>query len=131
MTISINWDKEQPDIILVEVIGQWQWQEYQQHVQVLSNMIASVSHRVDIICDLTQSSSITQEQVASRQVKRGRDTMPHNHGISVVINPDLKMRVALSMGSALSAKKEQPIQYAYSLEEAYHIIKTQRRQMSV
>lgn len=131
MTISINWDKEQPDIILVEVIGQWQWQEYQQHVQVLSNMIASVSYRVDIICDLTQSSSITQEQMASRQVKRGRDTMPHNHGISVVINPDLKMRVALSMGSALSAKKEQPIQYAYSLEEAYHIIKTQRRQMSV
>lgn len=127
MAINIYWDRQANSVIRADFIGEWTWEEYDTIALEVRSMLLSVNERVDIIADMSKSDQTPQNPNGAQHVKRGRDLQPLNHGLMIVIDPDVFARATFSVGSIISAKRMSYIRYADTLKDAYHIVASDRK----
>jgi hypothetical protein len=58
MSISITWNNSQKTSLVLTFTGPWSWDEYERMDAHIAAAFASVTHRVDLIIDLSQAGRI-------------------------------------------------------------------------
>jgi len=122
MPISFKWDSEKKEIVRIEIVGDWTWQEYNDAVIQLIEMSNSVDHRVDFIADMRKSGRVPAGEYSSQHLKRGSELRPENYGITVNVGADILTKVTFTSGDT----PRLPRLYVNTIEEAYDIIKKER-----
>jgi hypothetical protein len=85
MPITVQWDNEAKTIVLWTFEGRWSWDEFRAQQAASVALLSSVSHRVHVIADLSQSSQIPRDAFSNYQVSETASAP--NRGRTVVVAP--------------------------------------------
>lgn len=124
MAIRASWANAEKTIIRQDYDGAWTWEEFFESSRQSSEMMATVSHRVDIVADMkpgTMPKSGTSITYA-RNVLRAT---PANWGILVIVGNafvNAMVRVYGYVNNDMRAK----IHVTESVEEAFELIEQER-----
>ena len=87
MPITPRWYNDDKRVILIDVVGKWTWEDYQELGNQIRPMLLSVDHTVDLIADMRQSGPIPRG-LASVHIRRGQAVRPDNYGITINVGAD-------------------------------------------
>jgi len=91
MGIASFWDNKKKTTILIEFETKWSWSELEEAITKVDEMIASVSHQVDVIIDLEGSSIPKDFMNAAKQLLQNPEPRP-NEGWRVVVGANKVMK---------------------------------------
>lgn len=104
MTITLCWDNPDHTLILWTYDEGWTWEHFRSGASQLGEMLASVSHSVDIIFD-TGCTHPPVKGVLFTEWNSAMKRMPSNVGTMVVCNGiPLAMSVATLYGKLMAAR---------------------------
>lgn len=121
MPWRVSWFDEQETTILVKLIGNWSWGDFEAACNRGLALLTSKSYMVHTICDLTEGSNPPDNGVLAPAM-RVYSRRPANSGIKIIVGATQFVQVAISvmtkvMGGASSFR------YADSLDEAAVMLK--------
>jgi len=106
MSIKIKWDQTDSSIINCTIEGEWTWEEYHAAMTKVAQMVRKVSHRVDLVMDMTDAGPLPMS-AASLHIKSSLERMPNHFGVSVLVAPDRFTRMVVeSLDRALPMAKD-------------------------
>lgn len=121
MPIQIDWLNKEQTVIYVRFLGKWDRHSYQTLVDTTQSMIDSVSHKVHLIHDFTQSHSTPRDLLVGMQYANKQ--LPVNQGLSVFINANSVIQAYVLMAKRTGLPAASHIYYANSIEDALQTIK--------
>ena len=125
MSIDIDWDNDDRQIIKAVFQGRWTWQEYLDGKEKAETMLASVEHRVDFISDMTEGSFVPQSALSN--LSRAFAGAPRNLGLNVIVGGNTFVRILLqSLGKIVPHSPASNIRFAETLDEAYDVVAQDR-----
>lgn len=87
MAIKIEWDNPEKTILRYRFIDNWSWDEYLEQLKVGREMMATVSHKVCILNDLTAMKSLPPNFITlARSVIGSR---PENTGLAIFVSSSI------------------------------------------
>ena len=129
MTMRMYWSNDADGILMWEFIGDWTWDEYHNHTQMLVTMSkASGFKRIDIIVDMTQSGAMPSgiiSNVLAGNPNQSVDT--GGWGLTVVVGGGVLVRTMLNILRGLSSVIREHYTLANSIAEAKQFIARQRK----
>lgn len=84
MPIEIRWDDAAQTIIREDFAGNWTWEQFFAMSAQAAEMMKSVDHRVDILCNMQNGTMPLSGMTMSNSRKVLRD-LPPNWGIIVIV----------------------------------------------
>lgn len=121
------WDDHAQSILYTTFTNPWTWEEYDDFLFALSEMVNTVSHRVDLIQDLRHGQHYPP---GGPDHMRQLVTLLPQHVQSVVIVGPNDLLIHLNNLVLRIAGLKAEIHYAASPDEAYRVIGEARRQVS-
>lgn len=129
MNIDANWDNETKTIIRYQYRNGWNWDDYFAAIKAAADLLDTVDHKVDIIMDFHSANLLPQGAVT--QVQRAFSHPRHpNIGLTIFVGANAFIRAIENLGRRLapSAASKWDLTFAATLEDAYRISDTQRKQ---
>jgi len=115
MGIRTSWDSEAKTTLRIVYEGSWTWEDFHKAHEEGNNLIKSVSHRVDVIIDISNS-----RLMPSGALSRGKhitDAKPANQGMTAVVGANCFIQSLYDLFRKVY-RKDFNLFYAPSLEEA-------------
>lgn len=94
MSITTKWDKTDSSIVVCTIHGEWTWEEYHEATTKIAQMINRVSHRVDMVMDMSEAGPLPMS-AASLHIKSSLERMPSHFGVSILVSPDRFTRMVV------------------------------------
>ena len=126
MPVHVIWDDESKTIARCIGEGPWTWEEYHTALSQLVEDFKRVDHRVDLIIDRENGSSMPAGSPMPH-FQRAMRIMPRNVGLVLLINTNTFARALVSMFSRIfTTQKHAKLVVVGSLEEAGNRIHSHR-----
>jgi hypothetical protein len=87
MTIRVNWHNDSKTIIQFAQGAVWTWEEFDEAVDRTVALMNTVSHRVDVIVDMT-ANPMPPDMHALGRIQRAQHMQPRNFGQVIVVSQD-------------------------------------------
>lgn len=124
MPVEATWYDENHSIIVQKFIGNWTLDDYLSNIAVTQNMIASVTHTVHVITDLTDHNTPpTRIMSANRWVE---NTVQDNVGLTILVNPGTFLKNLIKISRPLMPRTFRDLHIVNSLDEALTLIEAYR-----
>lgn len=124
MPVTVEWFNDEHTMIRYEFIGRWSWEELHDAIEQVQAMIGGVSHRVDILIDLSQNQGIPSG--ALTQMRGGTLRANRNWGMGVFIGTGTFIRALLNTFTRVYPKMGERYATADTLDDALRLIAQQR-----
>ncbi|MEO0595136.1 MAG: hypothetical protein AAF126_03405, partial [Chloroflexota bacterium] len=99
MPINVTWDNDDHKIVRHVYPQQWDLNDFHRAIEDNASLIESVTHRVDVIADLTQSKNIPPRMLST--IGHLSRRTPDNQGVTVIVGANyfvqLLLRAALTV----------------------------------
>ena len=82
MGITVTWDNEDRTILRLDINRQWNWDEYDDAIDMAYFMITEIGHKVDLITDLSRDTAVPGDE-AVRHFQRAFRLRPANVGQTI------------------------------------------------
>jgi len=127
VNIDIVWDNPDQTILRYVFRQRWTWADLHNAMKEASRQMETVTHKVDIIMDVTQASLIPSGAIAQAQ-KAFATPKHHNAGITIVVSSSSFAQTLVAVGRKLSGRAAQnwEMEFANSIDLAHEVIR--RRQ---
>jgi hypothetical protein len=125
MTIITSWVDEEHTIARYEFIGRWTWDEMKVAIQEMYAMMDSVPHQVDIIIDLSRSSSEPPRGMLAH-LRAGTMEARNNWNSGVFVGVSPFVRVLLTTFRRLQPRLAKRYNVANTVAEAQTMILRRR-----
>ena len=123
MPIKVEWANPQHTVIHYNIMGNWTWDDFDSANTTLTNMIETIDHKVDIICDLSSSTALPPRILSNVGRKLRQKSSPKvSHIITVGISSLL--RTLTDVLRTLYPAATANIIHAHTLDHAYRLIGT-------
>lgn len=83
MPITVSWYDDEKRIVLREMRGNWDWEDFYTSQTMINDMLQQVPHVVDQIIDTRKASAMPQS--ALTHFRSASKNVPENAGIRVVV----------------------------------------------
>ena len=93
MSIHVQWANDHKTIMLWTFKGQWTWDDFFVAQDYDTQLMSTVTHRVDIIADLRKSPFLPGHAYHFSQFQRALQRRPHHAGIIVIVGANLLVRM--------------------------------------
>lgn len=124
MPVEATWYDEDHTIIVQKFIGNWTLDDYLSNIAVTQNMIASVTHTVHVITDLTDHNTPpTRIMSANRWVE---NTVQDNVGLTILINAGPFLTNLIKISRPLMPRTFKDTHFVKSMDDALALIETYR-----
>ena len=77
MPITPRWYNDDKRVILIDVVGKWTWEDYQELGNQIRPMLLAVDHTMDLIADMRRSGPVPRG-LAGVHIRRGQAIRPDN-----------------------------------------------------
>lgn len=126
MKVNVDWDNDEQSIVRYTFDSDWNWQDLYAAMDNAGKMIETVSHRVDVLMDLSNANIIPKNAIS--QIKRGYDNPKSpNIGVTVVVTPNSFMNAIVLMAKKVWGDKgEWELEFVKTLDEAYSTIQKRK-----
>lgn len=121
MPIQIDWLNTEQTVIYVRFLGNWNRQSYMTLIDTAKSMMESVSSKVHLIHDFSQSSSTPRDLLVGMQYAN-KQLVP-NQGLTVLVNANSVIQAYVLMAKRTGLPVASQIYYATSKEDALQVIK--------
>jgi hypothetical protein len=121
MPIQIDWFDPKRRLIQVCFIGEWNLRRYRTLIDISNSMIQSVSHKVHLIHDFSQSQSTPRDLLVGMQYANKK--LLANQGLTVLINANSVIKSYVLMAKRTGLPAVTHIYHATTLEEALQVIR--------
>ena len=116
MGIIVNWDDKNQRVIRYQLEGDWDWADFDDAVLEAIQFSEHLSHRIDVIFDLTESNDIPDGVVL--YFKKLLKTVPNNRRHFVVIGTNPQISVIVTMFNRVFKSISGRISHTDTLERA-------------
>lgn len=123
MGIHVQWDDDAKTIILMKIVGRWEWQEMQDTVFVCNQMIEAVPHHVHFILD-RQGGLWTPGNLLSN-ARKIISTFTPNEGYRIIVGENPLVREMFHTFEMLNGGAGFRYRYVASIEEAREFLSRQ------
>lgn len=120
MPTEVKWADPEKTILLETINGEWTLADVFTLMETASKMITEVSHKVDIIADLTNARFSDANLLHT--LSRLQRLQPSNTGRVVVVKANAYLKALTNVASQLAPKTIANIQFVNTIEEAYAIL---------
>lgn len=126
MKVNVDWDNDEQSIVRYTFDSDWNWQDLYTAMDNAGKMIETVSHRVDVLMDLSNANIIPKNAIS--QIKRGYDNPKSpNIGVTVVVTPNSFMNAIVLMAKKVWGDKgEWELEFVKTLDDAYSTIQKRK-----
>lgn len=125
MPVSVEWDDNLPDVMVMTFVSPWTWEEYYITDDKFSDMLAEPApKRVDVIVNFT-AGTVVPAGVFSHFQRSSQTTHPSIHMIIIVGVNDL-LRSVLSVICRLFPHIKRRLKFASSIDDARASISASR-----
>ena len=129
MSISVEWDNPEQNIILCTYRDTWTWEAFFGAVQTASDLQDTVHHMVDMILDMRYSASIPSG-VKGKFSEIARISHP-NTGIRVLVTHTDVIKVLFQVFASVYRPAARKYQVVDSLDKAYTLIADLQQQRAM
>lgn len=91
MAIQVQWDNRQQNVIHVEFESEWTWEQLENTLDQIDQLMSSVNHTVDVIIDLEGSKIPGDFLNAAKNLLADPQPNP-NEGARIVVGANKTMR---------------------------------------
>jgi hypothetical protein len=127
MTVSVSWFNGEKTLIIYKFEGRWGWDDLYQAIDEAVVLLDSVSHRVDIMLDLTQSGSVPNLNANGLKYVANAPTTTHpNMGIFVMVGMKPFVRISFDIFSRIYPRATRQYRLANTLEDAISVVAKDR-----
>ena len=122
MTINIRWQNEKKTVLLQSYEDLWTLSEYKYATETVYGMLEEVSHPVDLIIDLTQSTTLTADLLtyAERGAKLKNANVHNNQRRVMIVGASLLLQTIMKFNNTMMWLAE-GVDYADTVDEAMAI----------
>jgi hypothetical protein len=92
MEIEVAWADDQQRLIYVKYLGTWTWDEYDDSIRRVSDLMRAVEHPVDVIID-TRAHPQPPDSNVLTHFRKAREDQPANFGQVVIVGGASFMRL--------------------------------------
>jgi hypothetical protein len=125
MPVTVFWEDPEKTVVRYDFQGSWTWDELYAVYYEAIGMEKSVTHRVDVILDMSTSSRIPGNAIL--HVKNLAEKQPSNMGISVFVTRNPFIVSMYNMAVRVYGKVAFYFRIAKTLDEAHAMIATARQ----
>lgn len=93
MAICVEWENKEKTVLRMAYGNDWNWRDHQIALDVVSTLLSTVSHPVDLIVDLNGSTALPSGSAPERTSKR--PLPPNWSGRAVVLSGDPALAQAI------------------------------------
>ncbi len=124
MAIDIRWLNKDKTILIQSYSGMWTLREYRNAAESVYAMLNSVSHRVDIVVDLTDSATLTADLLTYARQEANEETVRihNNQRRTTVVGASLLLRTMIEFASEAVPWVNPNAEYMDSMEEAIEFL---------
>lgn len=122
MKISIAWGNDAHTVVRWTFSGSWTWKDYTAAKQHSDRLLASVDHKVDMICDVRLSPTLNQEFLSA--YKSDINTAPSNLDLIVMVGASRLVRSSVEIVMRMSPGKPPGTNFVFAdtMEQGYALI---------
>ncbi len=124
MAITITWHDESRHILYVNLVGQWDWDEFQEALHDLYGRTNAVPDRVDYIANLLSSGPLPKGTI--QWTRQALFQHPDNWGVTAIVHNSTFVELLAGTFSRIYPQYGPRFLLARSLEEAEAIIERER-----
>ena len=119
MTINIRWQNEKKTVLLQSYEDLWTLAEYQHATETVYGMLEEVSHPVDLIIDLTLSTTLTADLLtyAERGAQLKSEHVHNNQRRVIIVGASLLLKTIMKFNNTMMWLAE-GVDYADTVDEA-------------
>jgi hypothetical protein len=123
MTITVYWDTDTQEnlTLYMDFRGAWDWEEYDRAVDDATQLMTSLTHRVDVICNLLGGEPVPLDYVYSH-LRRMSELMAENAGLVVMISRDTTFKALVYVFCKTSTSFADKIRVVDTLQKAYSLL---------
>jgi len=127
MAILVEWDNKAKSAVLVEFESIWTWDELDEALDQMDQMIAGVTHRVDVIVDL-EGSKIPKDFMSAAKRLLENPEQRDNEGARIIIGANKTMQAVYSTVKSAFGERiaGRDLLFAPSLDDARAILRGMR-----
>ncbi len=127
MTVNVTWFNEEKTLIHYDFEGRWTWEDLYKAIDDALALLNSVTHRVDIFLDTSNSVSVPNLNVAGLRRVASAPTATHpNTGIFVMVGLKSFIRIAFDIFARIYPRAIRQYRIAISIEDAINIVAKER-----
>ncbi len=118
MGISVNWDNDDKQIILVTYHQPWNWEDFETSLAEISTLLRSVPHMVDLIVDVQDGGELPRDALS--RFRRMTEKVPPNQKRLVLVGGDAfdKALMHTVQKTTRTTFRELEMHFVTSLQEA-------------
>ena len=124
--IDVYWVDEGKTIVRYDFEGKWTWDDLYPAYNQAIEMETSVSHRVDVVLDMTKSRTLPANVLM--HMKNISDKQPDNIGLSIFVSDSRFINSLYKVGTRFYSKIEYYFRIAPTMEEAMAMIEVDSKQ---
>lgn len=117
MAITVSWLDDTQTMLRYDVSGAWTWQDLAEALNQGNDLMDSVSHRVEVIVDMSGSAGMPANMIELGRRMTGI-RRPENMGVVVVIQGGALLEALVGTMRRIYKGLDQSILYADTLEAA-------------
>ena len=124
--VNVYWVDEAKTIVRYDFDGKWTWDDLYPAYNKAIEMETSVTHRVDVILDMTNSKTLPANVLM--HMKNISDKQPENIGLSIFVSDSRFINSMYKVGTRFYSKIEYYFRVAPTIEDAMTMIEDARQQ---
>lgn len=125
MGICVRHDAQDSSVVWLVVQGKWTWRDYRQAINEVYAIVEKVTHRVDVIVDLSEAASTPLES-DNQALRDTFEKAPVNYGLMVFVDCDHFTQMIIAIMQKYIPVLQRKIILTDSLANAQSIINIQR-----
>lgn len=122
MTVHVQWENSSRTAIRQTFDPQWRWQDYDDSVEEIREMVNSVDHIVHVISDVRASTPQIQG-LAWEHFRRALRDIPHNAGMLIVAGSGHFTASLFSLYVQADPKLVRRTRFVSTIAEAHSVIR--------
>lgn len=130
MTINIFWQNERKSVLIQSFEDLWTLAEYQHAADMVYSMLDEVKNPVDIIIDLTRSTTLTADLLtyAERNANMKNVKIHNNQRRVLIVGASLLLQTIMKFNNNGMMWMTEGVEYTETVDEALSILAEQKSQ---
>ncbi len=129
MSISVQWDNDNQNVIRYDFSGRWDWDSYERALEQGFAMTEGVEHEVHMLIHLQRGATLPEG--AMIYLKDTLAALPANQGLVVVAGGDKSARTTIAMFKRINKGLGKRLAVANDLKEARSLLEVVHRANSL
>lgn len=121
MPITVEWVNPERTVLLYRFVATWTWDDYHSANEAVRELLSSISHNADLICDLSASTAIPP-RVLTNVGRSLREKQPANLNQIVTVGIHGLLRNMADVLRTLYPAATANVIDAHTLDHAYRLL---------